>query len=660
MHYVKLNKKRTPLGLHFNQLYKVCRMQKILLCTIPLNRGADRSAEQLPMPPKIAIISLIKWMEKYGYGPETYDFLDIDMLNLCNDDIREYFKKTQPSIIGLSAVVSTSYLSVKQIASIAREECPSSWIVMGGYLSASANVVLNKTEVDICVKGDGEIPFLEFINYVKRNGQNKIYIELSNIKGLVYLDDKRNIHSNQPGNSIPSNEIPFPDYDLLTSGLKDKSFLVKNYFRKALGSDWFVRDIRSHEVSRLPNVANLWISKGCVANCTFCQRSSRKLHCFDVNKLEEHLKILINKFNVGFIHILDENFGANKKHTHEATKLFKKYNLLWICSGVRCTNVTEEEIKHYYDCGCCGLKFGVESGSQKILDIMEKRFLKEQVQSAIELCTKYHIYSPAAVMVGMPGETNQTVIDTGKYLAMLAYIQDYPLAEVCASSAFYAFALPGTALYEYGQLVGAIGTSIDDEEKYLIAISDRGADKINYINLVGAPMKNVLFWDVMLKLEAIRTFYKLHRKFKTKFSKELKRNIIINNQSEYNNKDRVNEPFKKITLNVKLKNICRYFLNIGRHYANSFLASRFAAHIPRIILYPILRNLIYIQFILKRTLIRYQYRHNPDRLNNLYRKYKIPPELSNKQIKLINEKHGSLRTIIMDLKINSLAKSEET
>ena len=110
----------------------------------------------LPVIPKIAIVSIIKYLEKVGYERQDIDFYDVDMLQPTDDEFASYLMKTKPDVIGLSAVVSTCYSQVKRLSHLARAVLPSTLIVMGGSLSASANVVLNRTDVDICVVGDGE------------------------------------------------------------------------------------------------------------------------------------------------------------------------------------------------------------------------------------------------------------------------------------------------------------------------------------------------------------------------------------------------------------------------------------------------------------------------------------------------------------------------
>ena len=90
--------------------------------------------------------------------------------------------------------------------------------------------------------------------------------------------------------------------------------------------------------------------------------------------------------------------------------------MLWIATGIRCDSVKEEDIIFYKEHGCSALKFGIESGSQKILDIMEKKFTTDQVESALDHCLKQGIYSPLAVMVGMPGEDLNSAKETGRFI----------------------------------------------------------------------------------------------------------------------------------------------------------------------------------------------------------------------------------------------------
>ena len=113
-----------------------------LICSVPVETpGAKlrrkRSEGSLGIMPKVAIVSLVDAMKKAGFPSSSYDFYDIDMLYPSDDEIRKYFTSEKPDVVGLSAVVSTSYSQVKRISSIIRSIIPNSWIVMGGNLSES-------------------------------------------------------------------------------------------------------------------------------------------------------------------------------------------------------------------------------------------------------------------------------------------------------------------------------------------------------------------------------------------------------------------------------------------------------------------------------------------------------------------------------------------
>ncbi len=105
-------------------------------------------------------------------------------------------------MVGLSATLSHCYPNVKRISKILRELFPDIWIIVGGHLTGSSNVVLRKTETDICVVGDGEIPFVKLLDYFKLHPTRRQlnYMGLYNIKGLAFIDknNKFKITGNAP------------------------------------------------------------------------------------------------------------------------------------------------------------------------------------------------------------------------------------------------------------------------------------------------------------------------------------------------------------------------------------------------------------------------------------------------------------------------------
>ena len=166
-----------------------------------------------------------------------------------------------------------------------------------------------------------------------------------------------------------------PDFEIMQEGLKINPSKMNNHFRTGISTGWFNLDPRAYEDHHIDkNIVGLFSSKGCVAKCTFCQRSTKGYKVQPLEHLDNHLKYLKKNFDVGYILVSDENFGSDKKQAYQVADIFKKNDMLWMACGVRCVSTTDEDIKYYKDRGCSTLKYGIETGSQKMLDLMEKVF----------------------------------------------------------------------------------------------------------------------------------------------------------------------------------------------------------------------------------------------------------------------------------------------
>tara|TARA_B100000586_G_scaffold240726_1_gene193700 strand:+ start:127 stop:2097 length:1971 start_codon:yes stop_codon:yes gene_type:complete len=643
----------------------------VTLCSVPTGEITDDSIRDLVekkktegqtvgMHPKIAITSLNHWTTKNGF--KACKFYDIDMLYPSDADVEKYFKENQTDVVGLSAVVSTSYLQVKRLAKIIKKVNKNTVIVCGGYLTAAANTILKKTEVDICVVGNGEIAWVGILKLIKEHletGNNKLDIDkLLEIKGISILDDNKNLKFSGYGQTLPGCEMTFPDLEYLKSGLQGNDKAFNNYFSPFWKNDIFSMDNRSYEKGRKPMMMNMFTSKGCVARCTFCQRGSKGYNVFDLDKLEAYLKILINKHNVGFIYVDDENFGSNRKYSHQVAELFHKYNLLWSCLGVRCTNVVEEDIIHYKKNGCCGLKFGIESGSQTMLDIMEKKYTVSDIKKAVFMCFDRGLYSaPVGYMLGMPGESLKTCMDSGKMMAEIsAKIGVSPGVIFGMIDPYYAIPLVGTPLYEYGRQLGLIGQNVDEEEKYLELVSDVASYKRYYINFNGSPMSEVIFWDILVFLEATRMYEKL---IKNKIiNKEWEKKLQLAMKVQGNNpmvksKQRKIEVFGG-TGEKEDATFSQYFITdfLKQHV----VFNKTLTKLPRFILYPIVRYMLYFEFLMQKYF--FKEKHNLHRVANKKVNSKIRIKYKDIDPSKTTQKDRSLRTIVAK-KVMQLKRSEQ-
>jgi len=518
---------------------------KILMCSVPDGSLSNTlksllpcgNHRQVPVQP-IGILRLMTWMEKKGYSSDIYD---INNLRPSDEELIENFKRTKPTVVGLSATLSHCYPNVKRISKILRELFPDIWIIVGGHLTGSSNVVLRKTETDICVVGDGEIPFVKLLDYFKLypTRQQLDYTELYNIKGLAFIDKNNKFKITGNAEQLPASEMQNHDLDKHRLGLQKfggNGELIHEFYEPIKDDEILVevlQRLKIYEKYKNKKLGIIQTVRGCVARCTFCQRYTKGYRVYALEELESRIIELKEKYNVRGLSLGDENSLSNRKQSYEMARIFKKHDIFWTCGGVRVTSVTYEDLKFYKEHNMLGIRFGIESGSQKILDIMEKKITTGDVYDAISNCKKLGISTATdQLMIGMPGETRETVIESSQFVASLRHLLGL---DWTISNPFLAMAIPGTPLYEYCQQIGIIGKTLDEEEDYLIRISEhKNTHILNYVNKTNSNIKEVHYWSYLYHYAAKKAYVDL---------------IIKNNKSIRNRLSQIYEKCIKGTLN---------------------------------------------------------------------------------------------------------------
>ena len=576
---------------------------KTLLCSVPdgpLERTLQSllpwgNDEQVPIEP-VGILRISTWMEQNGYNNDIYD---INNLRPSDEELIETFKRINPTVVGLSGTLSHCYPNVKRISKILRKLFPNIWIVLGGHLTSSSNIVLYKTETDICVIGDGEIPFIKLLEYFKLHPTRRQinHAELCQIKGLAFIDENNKFRVTGNAEQVPESEMHYHDFDKLETGLQKfngNGMSVHEYFYSInnlsdfkggiLHGQLYPEALRFYEKNKNKKIGNLLIVRGCVARCTFCQRYTKGYRPYEVNDLENQIIKLKEKYNVRCIEVGNENSLSNRKHSYEFARLLKKHDIYWTAGGVRVTSVTYEDLKFYKEHNMLSIKFGIESGSQKILDIMEKKATTKDIYNAILNCKKVGVSTNTdALMIGMPGETRETIIESSQFVASLRYLLGYDWS---IPNPFMAMAIPGTPLYEYCQQIGAIGKSLDEEEDYLIRVSEhKNTHLLNYVNKTNSSVKEVHYWKYLYPYAAKKAYVDL---------------IIKNNKSIKNRLLQIYEKCIKGTF----KSLVDDFNLRKKSYKNkkllqkmkwftltlvNFLLSLSVVFLPKAILFPIIR-----------------------------------------------------------------------
>lgn len=321
----------------------------------------------------------------------------------------------KPDIVGISCLTELRMYAL-DLAKIIKKNFVNVTIVFGGIHPTHLyeQLLSHYHFIDYICIGEGEITFIELVQAL--DGK----LALENVAGIAY---RRQEHIRENVLRMPIqnlDELPFPDYS--DFNLYDYEIIFPYFERKPI---LFV-------VS----------SRGCVNRCVFCsttafwegwrKRSPENIIC--------EIDHLVGKYNVKTIKFADDIFTADKKRTIEICErmIEKKYDIYW-SALTRVDSFDEEIAVKMRNAGCCFLSFGTESASDEILKKINKRQTAEDIYRAFDICRNSKLTTELALIVGNPGENDQSIEDNIK---LIRYVKP----EIFAVSMMTL--LPGTPLYK--------------------------------------------------------------------------------------------------------------------------------------------------------------------------------------------------------------------
>ena len=465
---------------------------KIIVLTLPLREEPTTS-------PPLGSLSVITALKKSGF--ENTHFYNLDVLRPKYKEILAFLEKENPDIIGISAIVSTGYGFTKKLSLDIKKLLPKTTILLGGNLGASAEILLKKTGVDFICSGEGERTVVSFV-YCWLNAESKN--SFNDVDSLAFLDEQGKLVMTSYAKNISAEEV----YDIDWSILEDTDEM--DFYIQPRNSSAFINHFGHDPKSYEPHRENKTIfvlvaSKGCVAKCSFCHRWDTGIRYIPVPIIMKRLDYFIKNYNVGFIRFGDENFGSDNKWLSEFLREIKTRDLIWSVGGMRARTVSFEMLSEMKSAGCCTVNYGLESGSQDMLNVMDKVTSIEQNYNALKWTVENKLGTCLQFVLGMPGETPETIQETIEFASYFAELS--PELDPNNAGINFAQALPGTPLYEFARRSGLIGPTIDDEEKYLLRISDRDArDGETNINFTDYPKLLLESWHFEIQIRTRKAY----------------------------------------------------------------------------------------------------------------------------------------------------------
>ena len=355
-----------------------------------------------------------------------FEVLDCEAEGLSYQQIKNKIKSAKAEIVGITAP-TPPMKHVYKISEIIKEIYPDTQIIAGGIHPTvlPERTMAEGKNIDFIVMGEGEHTFTELIKSLKK-GQR----EFSNIAGLCWRKENK-IMVNQPRGLIKNlDEIPFPNRDI---------FNLKIYYPAP-----------TKRVSE-ENATPILTSRGCPFNCIHCPskiiwRSDVRYRSADnvVNEIEE----CVNKYNLREFGFCDDTFTVNRKRAIEICHkiIEKKLRIYWLCFS-RANTIDDELIRTMKKAGCKKILLGLESGNQKILDLMRKKTTIQQGRKAAEIIKRQGLKTYASFMLGNVGETVETIKETISFAKSL---------NLDNATFFITAPFPGTDLYQIAQDLGHI------------------------------------------------------------------------------------------------------------------------------------------------------------------------------------------------------------
>jgi len=369
-------------------------------------------------------VGLIHINDKHGFSSKT-------------EAIIRRIKKDKPGLIAFTST-SFGYSEVNRLAGVLKKFFPKTPIILGGVHATIRPQDLEKSNFDAFCIGEGEEPLAMLIRKLKNKQDYHDTPSFYFKKGGKIV--KNRLHPYEKN----LNNLPAYDWDIF-----DTAKLLK------LRNGWI----------------SLSVSRGCPFNCNFCINHNMKRILGAAGYVRQksaglaikELKDLIGRFDIKVFNFDDDILIFNKKWTRDflssyRKEIYQKYGIKFKVEA-RVDMIDENIAKMLKEAGCQEIQFGVETGSPRLRNlVLNKHTSDVQIIRAFDICHKYDINTLAFIMLGIPGETEQTLMDT---VRLLARIKPYLIRPS------FIFPIYGTVFYQYCKKRNFLKKGLDKYKTYL-------------------------------------------------------------------------------------------------------------------------------------------------------------------------------------------------
>jgi anaerobic magnesium-protoporphyrin IX monomethyl ester cyclase len=392
----------------------------VTLVNPPYPKGAHQHPPFTPLG--LGYLAAVLLKNKY-----QVDVIDCQVLNTSYEEVRRKLVRRKPDIVGITSTTLT-YKSALYIAEIAKELNPKCLTILGGCHATFWNekVLQDSRYIDVVVRGEGEQTILELVERFKHGKPFHDVLGITCRKGEEIVENPMRPYVEN------LDSLPFPAHHL-----------------------WPISHLRKYGKVIFP----VMTSRGCTFWCEFCtavRMFGRRYRARSPKNVVDELEFLQKNYGAEQFTFYDDTFTVNQARTAEICDeiINRKLKIEWDCE-TRVDMVSKELLQKMKNAGCFAVWYGLESGSQKLLNAMGKGIVLSQVMRAFKWTKEIELMAVVGVILGLPNETKETAWETIKFVELL---------NPDDVGYYIATPYPGTPMYDFAKEKGLL--RVTDFDRY--------------------------------------------------------------------------------------------------------------------------------------------------------------------------------------------------